>query len=573
MDEISDSNSTRGSRDLEDTQDENIADHDITPGVPDPGSQNKKVGDYMVKFERTLNHILNRLDDLEEASTHNSSRRQRHPSRGRSRVRRSPSRHRKHRNRPRSRDSRSSSSNSSCSRSRSRYRSRRNASRSPETRSNRQRRNNSSRSRHDSQSPSEDIRKRTRSNSGDSSSDTDRSRSRTPRVKRKRHSSPKGDSNFIHNGEIYTKFNKKKHKHVPNQPAQILWGDSIITVKWHTSEDNVKGFCQIKASTVPTPYMDKKAACTLLSEQLDFVPWLGENTGLKRDGFSTPFDKDTGLAMALDLFWTIEDSVLHSLLKNNKKAALKAFAEKHFDSPAITLFSKEWPKGEYFPWAKGYPLDLGKTADDLDINETIKVGEALEEEKDTRALLVNYITELASLDRLGGKYKNDKSTQSTILAIARLFLSTLKPLIVNWLEAKMNLRKLILHNQDTEAVRILLKSNMWLPNIFPEDALEKARNTKTYSGLRNILKLSKDGSLRDPLYYGKKKSKNYNKSRSYKETHNKGNQISYHKKEYYDKHSNQDSFRSSRNQDDFSQSKPSTSKSFPQTENLQSGKN
>ena len=137
----------------------------------------------------------------------------------------------------------------------------------------------------------------------------------------------------------------------------------------------------------------------------------------------------------------------------------------------------------------------------------------------------------------------------------------------------MNLRKTILHNQDAEAVRILLTSNMWLPNIFPENALEKARNTKTYSGLRNILNLNKDGSLRDPLYYGKKKSKNYNKSRSYKERHNKGNQISYHKKEYYDKHSNQDSFRSSRNQDDFSQSKPSTSKSFPQTKNFQSGKN
>ena len=196
----------------------------------------------------------------------------------------------------------------------------------------------------------------------------------------------------------------------------------------------------------------------------------------------------------------------------------------------------------------------------------------MEEEKDTRALLVNYITGLASLDSLGGKYKNDKSTQSTILAIARLFLSTLKPLIVNWLEAKMNLRKLILHNQDTEAVRILLKSNMWLPNIFPEDALEKARNTKTYSGLRNILNLNKDGSLRDPLYYGKKKSKNYNKNHSYKERHNKGNKT-YHKKEYYDKYSKQDSFRSSRNQDDFSQNKPSTSKSFAQTKNLQGGKN
>ena len=44
MDETSDSNSTRGSRDLEDTQNENISDHDITPVVPDTGSQNNKVG-------------------------------------------------------------------------------------------------------------------------------------------------------------------------------------------------------------------------------------------------------------------------------------------------------------------------------------------------------------------------------------------------------------------------------------------------------------------------------------------------------------------------------------------------
>ena len=568
----SDSNSARGSRDLEESPHENNTSYDTTP-ASNPDSVNNKTGEYMVKFERSLNHILNRLDDLEEISKHKSSRRRRHHPRGRSRARRSPSRHRRHRSRPRSRDSHSSSSNSSRSRSRSRYRSRRNSSRSSEARSNRQRRTNSSRSRRDSQSPSEYNHKRTRSDSDDSSSDTDRSRSRTPRVKRKRHRSPQGDSNFIHNGEVYTKFNKKKHKHVPNQPAQILWGDSIITVKWHTTEDNVKGFCQIKASTVPTPYMDKKATCSLLSEQLDFVPWLGDNTGLKRDGFSTPFEKNTGLAMALDLFWSIEDSVVHSLLKNNKKAALKAFAEKHFDSPAIAIFSKDWPKGEYFAWAKGQLLDLEKTADVLDINKTTKVGDSLEEENYTRALLVNYITGLTSLDTLGEKFKDDKSTQSTIFAIAKLFLFALKTLIVNWMEAKMKLRRIILHGQDTEAVRILLKSNMWLPCIFPEDALEKAKNTKAYSGIRNILNLHKDGSYRDPYYYNKKKSKNFNKNHSYNERYNKGSQNSYHKKEYYDKQPTQDSFRTSRNQDDFNQSKPSTSKSSPQKKFFQSGKN
>ena len=570
--ETSDSNSARGSRDLEESPHENNISYDTTP-ASNPDSVNNKTGEYMVKFERSLNHILNRLDDLEEISKHKSSRRRRHPSRGRSRARRSPSRHRRHRSRPRSRDSHSSSSNSSRSRSRSRYRSRRNSSRSSEARSNRQRRTNSSRSRRDSQSPSEYNHKRTRSDSDDSSSDTDRSRSRTPRVKRKRHRSPQGDSNFIHNGEVYTKFNKKKHKHVPNQPAQILWGDSIITVKWHTTDDNVKGFCQIKASTVPTPYMDKKATCSLLSEQLDFVPWLGDNTGLRRDGFSTPFEKNTGLAMALDLFWSIEDTVVNSLLKNNKKAALKAFAEKHFDSPAIAIFSKDWPKGEYFAWAKGQLLDLEKTADVLDINKTTKVGDSLEEENYTRALLVNYITGLTSLDTLGEKFKDDKSTQSTIFAIAKLFLFALKTLIVNWMEAKMKLRRIILHGQDTEAVRILLKSNMWLPCIFPEDALEKAKNTKAYSGIRNILNLHKDGSYRDPYYYNKKKSKNFNKNHSYNERYNKGSRNSYRKKEYYDKQPTQDSFRTSRNQDDFNQSKPSTSKSSPQKKNFQSGKN
>ena len=173
--DTSDSNSARGSRDLEESPHENNTSYDTTP-ASNPDSVNNKTGEYMVKFERSLNHILNRLDDLEEISKHKSSRRRRHPSRGRSRARRSPSRHRRHRSRPRSRDSHSSSSNSSRSRSRSRYRSRRNSSRSSEARSNRQRRTNSSRSRRDSQSPSEYNHKRTRSDSDDSSSDTDRSR-------------------------------------------------------------------------------------------------------------------------------------------------------------------------------------------------------------------------------------------------------------------------------------------------------------------------------------------------------------------------------------------------------------
>ena len=312
--------------------------------------------------------------------------------------------------------------------------------------------------------------------------------------------------------------------------------------------------------------MEKSKACSHLEEFLNLVPLTGENLGLKRTPYAIPFGSDTGLRKAFDIFGSsVERKVIHALLDSNKKSALKAFSDSFFDSPAILTFSKDWPKGDlYLEWAKGHILDAEALSHDLDVGKVNKdnLSDLLEEEKDTRNILVNNITGLRALELLAENLKSDSSSQSTTLAIASLFLANLKPLIVNWMEAKMNLRKSILHNQDSHAVRLLLKSDMWSPNIFPKSALEEAEKTKKFSGLRHILNLNNDGSLkkfsdsskkRFP-YSSTKKSHEFEYPRHKRPFHSR-------KRDHRQKYSTKDSFRPHRDSNVPFQSNSATAQS------------
>ena len=457
---------------------------------------------HFKKMELSLNLIAERLTRLEDRDQNRASH-----SRSRSRIShsRSPSPSR-YSNSPLSHRSRENS------RARSRYSPRDSHSRSPVSSQHRREsryyslhytpsRSHSDkpyRSRNFWDSPS-NSRKRKRSESSDYSSESSEvSQSHPPRGKR-RISSPSEEDNFLHKGDTYIRFTRGKHKHVKGDSSQIFWGKELISVKWF-KDGPFKAFCPIKSKPSSSPYMDRSTACSNLEEFLNLVPLTGENLGLKRTAYSVPFGTDSGLGKAFDLFGhSIEGKVTHALLDKNKKAALKAFSDSHFDSPAILTFSKDWPKGDlYLEWAKSQLLDYEDLARDLDVGKINKnnLPDLLEEEKDTRNILVNNITGLRALELLAENLKSDSSSQSTTLAIASLFLSNLKPLIVNWMDAKMKLRKSILHNQDSHAVRLLLKSDMWSPNIFPKTALEEAEKTKKYSGLRNILNLNNDGSLK-----------------------------------------------------------------------------
>ena len=374
-------------------------------------------------------------------------------------------------------------------------------------------------------------RKRDRMESGDERS-VERSPSRS-HGKRKRYNSPSEDGDsFPFQGETYVYYNKNRHQLVQGNSNQVIWNGEILSVKWHGSSHK-PAFCQVRSSDSSEPYLKKEEACDCLCKKLGLGPWLGKSAGLKRKAYSTSFDPDSGMGEALKAFHSTEDSVIRSLLSGNKKKALKATSDINVESPILTVFSNGWPKDNHFEWAKGHTLDIDHTATVLDISNTKKVPELLEGEKDNRAYVSDQISGIRSLELLSSECKEDESTRKAILAIARIFLSNLRPLIINWMDAKMALRKEILHHQTTDTARILLKSSMWNPQIFSTESIKEAGDSKNKSSLRKLLNLNDDGSYNDPSYNksngsnsksnAKRTPKDYNTNRNHKrrETFNK----------------------------------------------------
>ena len=69
------------------------------------------------------------------------------------------------------------------------------------------------------------------------------------------------------------------------------------------------------------------------------------------------------------------------------------------------------------------------------------------------------------------------------MAIAQQFLPTLRDLTLAWMVSKMEVRKAILLARSNLAARLenltvrqLLQSNMWDPNVFPQDILDRFSN-------------------------------------------------------------------------------------------------
>ena len=341
------------------------------------------------------------------------------------------------------------------------------------------------------------------------------------------------ESSFPHKGETYIVFDPNFHQHVDNNPSQIFWKQEKISVKWYEGEG--KAFCQINEETSShVPYVTSKTAVQLLRDDLGLSPY-SESTGFKRQSLSTHFDPVSGLGLTLSIAESTEELLLHHLVTGDRKLAMTSFKEVSFEAPTTTIFSSGWPKGNHhFKWANGIKLDLTKAALQLNIDTTDSskkkiFNPLLDRELETRTNLVNQITGLRSLELFSEKFKEGDNKRSTTLAIAKSFIPVLKTLIVDWMEAKMNLRKSILHNQDTETVRILLKSDMWDPFIFSAAAIEELKNFKE-SGLRKLLNLNKDGSFRKP-HFNKGRSSHLPKTRPHYDSSHRTHQSHRHKKE------------------------------------------
>ena len=381
-----------------------------------------------------------------------------------------------------------------------------------------------------------------RSDFDDADYNSDPGRSRNSHERRSSPAPPDQEaSSYPFKGETWVIFDKDKHHHVDNQPNQIIWLGEKITVKW--SKGVKKAFCQINEEDASSsPYGTKSSANKFLRDILDLTP-ISESPGFKRSAFSTHFDPSSGLGIALNIAAQSEEVLIHHLISGDRKKAMSSFKESAFESPSATIFSSGWPKGNhYFKWANGVKLDLIKSAvqlnlDKIDEKKKKELNILLDKELETRTNLVNQITGLRNLEILSEKFKKEDNNCYTTLAVAKGFLPVLKSLLVDWMEAKMALRKSILHNQDTEAVRILLQADMWQPTIFAEESLEDVKNCKD-SGLRKILNLNKDGSFKRPFVWkgnsnavvkGRSQHK-YNSNRYYNDKIKKTD----YKKNYYD---------------------------------------
>ena len=253
---------------------------------------------------------------------------------------------------------------------------------------------------------------------------------REVRRKRKRYSEASDKIEcFPHNGETYVTFNKKIHTYF--SPTSVGWGTDLIDVKWLDNKDR-KAFCQIKPSTSSsTPYMDQNSAHENLTSALNLNTRLGDNFGFKRKGFTVELEPSMGLAQTMKLLKSKDADLIQAIISGADEAAIsKTIPESAFSAPSIAIFSKGWSKTEdYSAWAKGDILNMDKVAQDLDMDSVIKISkEILEEERNARALFVNNLTGLVTLELFGNKLK-DETNLATTHATARLFLPNIKPLI------------------------------------------------------------------------------------------------------------------------------------------------
>ena len=175
---------------------------------------------------------------------------------------------------------------------------------------------------------------------------------------------------------------------------------------------------------------------------------------------------------------------------------------------------------KYKEWAKCSILDLGKTARALGLNKDPKVSwDLLDKERNTRSSLVTFITAITSLELFSEKLETTETAQLALKAIAQMFIPIFKPLFIDWVRAKLNVRKAILHHQDEEGPRHLLRSSLRDPSVFPKHAVDvlTSKNMQQLDAYR-MLNLTADGNYSKPQSRFDYPSKSNSKSnRSYQQ--------------------------------------------------------
>ena len=139
---------------------------------------------------------------------------------------------------------------------------------------------------------------------------------------------------------------------------------------------------------------------------------------------------------------------LHNLHKEEKDVFWKTFSNPAFKPSSMVNFSSGWTLtgNNYLEWAKHK-----KKLKPLPFSKEIRLGftpsipaKYLDAECRTRAQLVDSISGLSMLDSLAKELKDNIAAHTAVEAILKHYLSLLGDVVLRWLTAKTDVRKIVL---------------------------------------------------------------------------------------------------------------------------------
>ena len=336
--------------------------------------------------------------------------------------------------------------------------------------------NHDSRSRRRRRSPSPRRTESYESEDSEYHSDSHRNgyrrRSPSPGTSRTRTKRRRGDDYFAENSTIY--FYTDSHRRVGNR---VWFNGQLRDAKWHPTID---AFSLLNSPTTETPYMSSTQAHESLVSHFKTTQDPTDKPGLNRKAYRVHFDDSTGLAHALRLIKQETPDALHCLYTNDLTSFWKMFTNSGFKTTTMINFSSGWilTDQKYLDWAKNEKLNTRVFSREvvLSYNPVLPL-KYLEEELRTRSRVVDSITGLGMLESLAKEVKANVTIHTSVEAIARHYLSVLSEATLRWYVAKMNVRKIVLQGSQAPQAADLLESNMWEPDLFGKDAVQRIIDT------------------------------------------------------------------------------------------------
>ena len=274
---------------------------------------------------------------------------------------------------------------------------------------------------------------------------------------------------FLYDGDTYIYWDDKIHEYLDTN--RIRWEGEVVFVKWHPNKRDA--FCLLKETPPTNPaFITPQLGHQYIMDSLHLNK-SNISPGPNRKCFDTTFGPDCGVFNLLNLIKDKEKEINHSLLLDDIKQATERVPNDLFKTISMANFSEGWSFSthSYSEWAKDEVLNVEEVSMALDLTYTAEVSSTvLKGELTARNELINFISGLRLLELFSASIE-DKPKSLALIAISQHFLPTLKNLVINWMAAKMLVRKKVLKNSTKSAAKQLLKSSLWDKGIFPTDVI------------------------------------------------------------------------------------------------------